>query len=655
LRAARILRNGRESDAWPIAILLLAVLVPAVCLLWFMDAAMRNERLAARQKLAEAYRAQLATSRTRLDEYWQQQTTELEEVARRRPASVAFVECVLSGAVDSVVLFDERGKVIYPNRAAGSTNDFNELQPQWAEANQCEYLRKDPAGAAKLYHALATKTTNLELAARAFQAEARCLLQAGQHEAAIRLVDKIFADSRFSRAADSQGRLIAANAELMALELIKDHASPTFQSIVHRLKDRLIDYNNPALAAPQRRFLMKELQKLSAHDAEFPTLAAEELAAEWCESHLARTTDSTLQPAPIGSCWQFATPDSRVLALVRSDKLMANFQAVLARETLPSDAELALLPPGVDNDRHFRSILVGERLPGWRLALSPKNPQLFDAATRYRTAIYLWTGIFVVAVMGVLTTVALRSMRRRVALARLKNDLAATVSHELKTPLASMRVLVDTLLDSPNLNEQTVREYLELIAGENERLSRVVQNFLSFSRIETQKHAFAFAAVPAGQIVDAAMAAAGNGLNAPGCQFEAHLEPDLPHVMADGDALASALANLLDNAWKYSEDIKHIVLTVRVENRKVVFSIKDNGVGIAPRDARRIFQPFYQIDRRLSRKAGGCGLGLSIVQSIVAAHRGSLSVQSAPGSGSTFTIAVPAAIAVPEVTSAVES
>src|SRR5258705_6305353 len=423
-------------------VLLLAVLVPTFCLLWFMGAAMRNERLATREKLAEAYRAQLAMLQSRLDEYWRQQTIELEKIAQTNAPPEAFAKCVVGGVADSVVLFDERGKVIYPDRAAGSTNDFNELQPQWGEANQSEYLRKDPVRAAKLYHGLAIKTTNVDLAARAFQAEARCLVQAGHRAAAIRLVDEVFGDSRFRRAADSQGRLIAANAELMALELIQDDGSPTFQSIVHRLKDRLLDYANPSLAAPQRRFLMKELQKLSGRSAEFPTLAAEELAAEWCESRLARTTDSTLRLAPIGGWWQFATPGGRVLALVRSDKLMANLHAVLARETLPSDVEFALLPPGADNDRHFRSILVGERLPGWRLALSPKNPELFDAATRYRTAIYLWIGIFVVAVMGVLTAVALRIMRRRVALARLKNDLAATVSHELKTPLASMRVLV---------------------------------------------------------------------------------------------------------------------------------------------------------------------------------------------------------------------
>src|SRR5262249_10719176 len=121
----------------------------------------------------------------------------------------------------------------------------------------------------------------------------------------------------------------------------------------------------------------------------------------------------------------------------------------------------------------------------------------------------------------------------------------------------------------------------------------------------------------------------------------------LPPVMADLDALATALTNLLENAWKYSAQIKHVVLRAWAENGSVMFSVKDNGIGIAPRERRRIFQPFHQIDQRLSRKGSGCGLGLSIVQFIGTAHRGAVSVESQPGCGSTFTISLPAASSEP--------
>jgi signal transduction histidine kinase len=238
---------------------------------------------------------------------------------------------------------------------------------------------------------------------------------------------------------------------------------------------------------------------------------------------------------------------------------------------------------------------------------------------------------------------AVRLLRRQTTLARLKNDLAATVSHELKTPLASMRVLVDTLLSSEKLNEQTTREYLQLIAQENERLSRLIQNFLTFSRMERKKHTFLLSPLPASEIIDAAVDAVRERFQAPGCSFEAQVDPDLPIVMCDRDALAAALINLLDNAWKYSGDIKHIVLRARSESGKVIFSVQDNGIGIARSDSKRIFQSFYQIDQRLSRAESGCGLGLSIVQFITTAHDGDVSVESEPGRGSTFTICLPAA------------
>jgi signal transduction histidine kinase len=243
--------------------------------------------------------------------------------------------------------------------------------------------------------------------------------------------------------------------------------------------------------------------------------------------------------------------------------------------------------------------------------------------------------------MGVLGLLVAQVVRRQMALARLKNDLVATVSHELKTPLSSMRVLVDTLLTAETLNEQTVREYLQLIAQENERLSRLIENFLTFSRIERKKYSFHFKPLPAADIIAAATAAVRQRFELPGCRFEVQVQDDLPDVIGDGEALVTALINLLDNAQKYSGEIKHIVLRVTAVNGHAVFSVQDNGPGVAPREMRRVFQPFFQANQHLSRN-GGCGLGLSIVQSIVTAHHGTVSVSSRPGCGSTFSISIPA-------------
>jgi signal transduction histidine kinase len=282
-------------------------------------------------------------------------------------------------------------------------------------------------------------------------------------------------------------------------------------------------------------------------------------------------------------------------------------------------------------------------LPGWRLALSLRDQRLFDAAAEQRIASYVWIGVLVFATVIVLAALALRLVRRQMALTQLRNDLVANVTHELKTPLSSMRLLVDTLLNSQPLHEQTAREYLQLIAQENLRLSRLIDNFLTFSRMERNKYAFGFKEVPATAIVVGAITAVRERFNAPGCQFETHIAPGLPSVVADPDALVTAVVNLLDNAFKYSGEEKQIALSASAENGSVLFVVKDNGIGLSPRDTKRIFRRFFQVDQRLSRSGGGCGLGLSIVKFIVTAHHGSVRVESQPGRGSTFTISLPRA------------
>ena len=634
-------RAARDNDAWPSVLLLSAVLVPAVCVLWFMGAAMRNERYAARERLAELYRAQLSVSQATIARHWAAAVADLEQIIKTNSPAASFSSAVRAGFVDSLIVFNEQGETLYPNSPSVGPAEA-QLEAQWAEASQLEYARKDFDSAAKRYRALSIQLTNVNLRARALQAAARCLVQGEQRDLAIQLINEELSREAYGHATDAQGRLIIANAELMTLELIDDKGGMAFASAARRLEQRLNDYNNPALAASQRRFLMGQVQNLSGGKTGFPTLRAERLAAA-VAGRVQPNRGTSLQRSPLSDVWQLSLADSRALGLIETDTLVNFLQRAADPGALPQGAEIALLTPGIDHAGAFVSMPVDPSLPGWKLVLLLGDSRAFDVAAKHRTEAYLWTGILVVVTMGIPTLLATRVLRRRLALARLKNDLAATVSHELKTPLASMRVLIDTLLDSDRLHEPTTREYLQLVAAENERLSRLIENFLTFARLERGKHAFTFSPLPASQVVDAVVDAVRERLSTPGCRFEWRVAPDLPDIHADLDALSTALINLLDNAWKYSGDIKHIVLRARVENGQVEFSVQDNGVGIAPRETKCIFQSFYQVDQRLSRRGGGCGLGLSIVQSIVSAHDGHVSVGSEPGRGSTFTISLPAA------------
>jgi signal transduction histidine kinase len=280
---------------------------------------------------------------------------------------------------------------------------------------------------------------------------------------------------------------------------------------------------------------------------------------------------------------------------------------------------------------------LGLELAGWRLASSLDDRTFFNTAADRRVARYLVVGSIVIAAMSVLGLLIARGFGRQVQLARLKNDLVANVSHELKTPLTAMRALVDTLLDTERFDEKTTREYLQLLATENARLSRLIENFLAFSRLERNKFKFQFESIDPQQIVGGAVAAMGERAG----KVTVEAASQLPAVRGDSDALATALLNLLDNAWKYSGDKKHIVLRTKARNDVVCFAVEDNGIGLSPGETKRVFRRFYQTDQRLARTAGGCGLGLSIVQSIVEAHQGSVRVESELGRGSTFTMEIP--------------
>ena len=620
-------------------LLLLVVLVPSVCLLWFMNRAVQNERLAMQQRLLNLYQGRLTEFAGALNGFWQDYSE------TNRPAGLgqdgrpplappaSFAGMASSAGPDSMIYFNSAGKVQYPSAAVPPPPE--PLAPAWTEAQRLE--TGDPAAAAAAFGRLAETTTNETLAARAFQAKARCLMQAEQTNAALDVLTNALARQKFQTATDDQGRLITPNAELMALELMIASDPPRAKLLFNRMRAQLNDYIHCEMPSAQRRFLMHRLEQLFPGETKFPTLAAEDLAARYLESNPVFPPQPGWRPTALPDVWQFPCLGGQYLWLCHTKTLRDYTIAWPGRPGLPAEINAAVLAPGESADS-FLSMSVGPFMPDWKVAFSSKDKGKMDLAADASIATLLWTGALAVAGIIALGLLAAGLLRRQMAVAQLKNDLVANVTHELKTPLSSMRLLVDTLLNAPALEEKTAREYLQLIARENLRLSHLIDNFLAFSRIERDKYAFDFHPVPARQIVDSAAAAVRERFNTPGCRFTVAAPPELPPVLADAGAMVTALLNLLDNAWKYSGDEKQIVLTEAARDGGVTFAVQDNGIGLPEGETGRIFNRFYQVDPHLSRTGSGCGLGLSIVQFIVTAHRGGVKVESRPGQGSTFTI-----------------
>jgi signal transduction histidine kinase len=205
-----------------------------------------------------------------------------------------------------------------------------------------------------------------------------------------------------------------------------------------------------------------------------------------------------------------------------------------------------------------------------------------------------------------------------------------------------MRVLVDTLLDGRCESKQQETEYLQLISKENVRLSRLIDNFLTFSRMERNKQVFDIAPASPAEIAKAAIEAVQTKFNKENCKLSVTIDDNLPTIWADKDAMVTVLVNLFDNAYKYSYANKQIELKAFAEKDLVCFAVKDNGIGMTRRQMKKIFDRFYQADTSLSRQAEGAGLGLSIVKFIVDAHKGKIDVESKPDKGSIFKITIPA-------------
>jgi signal transduction histidine kinase len=238
----------------------------------------------------------------------------------------------------------------------------------------------------------------------------------------------------------------------------------------------------------------------------------------------------------------------------------------------------------------------------------------------------------------------LRDVSREMEVAEMRSHFVASVSHELKTPLTAIRMFAETLAMGRVADEQTRSEYLQTVVSESERLSRLVDNVLDFSRIERGKKIYRMQHASLPDIVRAAAKAMQYPLTQHGFTLSVSIEDQFPSVLsilADADALEQAVLNLLANAMKYSGDARDIDLRLDHSETEAVIQVIDRGIGIAPEDQPRIFEKFYRVRSSHSDRVAGTGLGLTLATHIVKAHGGSLKVASEPGRGSTFSICLP--------------
>ena len=368
--------------------------------------------------------------------------------------------------------------------------------------------------------------------------------------------------------------------------------------------------------------MARDLEQALALQEAFPSLAA----------RFATNADPGASPvwAPFGerpNTWLVALALEEPVVAIRADRLLASLPAV-------RDLSFDIAVNAVGE-------ALGPEFPGLSLSFSGGATGALAGSSLLQRSFYTTVLVVVVSMTLLGAYLFWRDVRREVLLAELRSQFVSSVSHELKTPLTAIRMFAETLLLGRSERRGTREDYLETIVNESERLTRLLNNVLDFSKIEQGKKLYRLEPNPLGAIVRRAARTMHYPLSQQGFDLRVSIDDRLPPVAADPDAVEQAILNLLSNAMKYSGQSRSIDLQVRRDGDCALVSVTDRGLGIPPHEQGRIFEKFYRIGGADREGIPGTGLGLTLVEHVARGHDGEVKVESVPGEGSTFSIVLP--------------
>ncbi len=279
-------------------------------------------------------------------------------------------------------------------------------------------------------------------------------------------------------------------------------------------------------------------------------------------------------------------------------------------------------------------------LPDLELDIKLQGTTLRQLAhSRIRVNLFFLIAVNLLLVIGALFLI--RSVRAQIGLAKMKTDFVANVSHELRTPLALIQMYAEMLDMDRVPAEEKKRRYYRTILYESMRLTKLINQVLDFSKIESNEKKFIFEPVFLPSLVREVLVSFREHLDRSGFRLLERLDETVPLITANADSVTQALVNLLDNAIKFSAENKEIDVRLYQENEHVVLEVRDKGIGIAAQDHDKIFVKFYRAGDSLVHDTKGSGLGLALVKHIMDIHQGQVRVSSRMGEGSVFQLLFP--------------
>ena len=585
-----------------------------------------------------------------------------------------------------LLLPPDKSPGIFPRAGKGS------LSGRIRRAESYEFVERNFRTAAALYGELNGLASERNLKAEMLTGQARCLQKAESYEDAIRVYARIanaysdcLTSSRlplgllarlqtvecYERAGDSQGaamQALDAYRELLKKpSALSEDQFKTYSSLVGEAIDILLTGEKRAQVSEGYRKEYADLKKLRSDrmkEWEETGVLRKEVVPE-----LARrlSQSEAYSPNPYRFSRNVGGRDLLLLAAWIPDRTGEGTAGMfgvqlnndhLLEDVLPEALGKVQLNDGVEvvlADLAGRA-LSGKRSTSKALPLAteyfednfpPWKIELFQAPAKgieildLRRNFYFWTILTLIVVLAFGAFLIARTIAHEIEILKIKSDFVSSVSHEFKTPLTSIKALMERLVDGKVRDPEKMDRYFSIIAQDTDKLTRLVNNLLDFSKIEEGKKEYVFTDT---DIVRLAMEQVERFkkeqvLAAPDMRLE--ITGEIPTLRADADALSRALANLLSNAVKFTPPGKAIRVGLSSDGENVVLEVEDEGIGIHPDELGRVFEKFFQGRNALDQSVKGTGLGLTLVKHIVEAHGGRILVESRLGLGSKFSMVFP--------------
>ena len=286
-------------------------------------------------------------------------------------------------------------------------------------------------------------------------------------------------------------------------------------------------------------------------------------------------------------------------------------------------------------------IVFPPNLPPWSVRIYPEEAGLMVSMIHAGEGLYFYIFLAILVVLVLSLFFTLKTMNNELKLSRMKSHFISTVSHEFKSPLTSIRQMAEMLATGRISAPSKRKKYIETILQQSERLSHLIENILDFSRIEEGHKTMRFEHGDIIPVVKEMVESFQIFTADRGFRITLETPDSVPLIVFDREGISQVMHNLLDNAVKYSGDSKSVVVTISRKMERILIGVRDYGYGIRKEDQEKVFSRFYRAGDELTHNVKGSGIGLTIVRQIVEAHHGKVTVESALGKGSLFSVQLP--------------